>query len=100
MIDPYLLYGIVIWSYTFKTYLEKLSVLQNKGLRMVAGNLLDNATECYAKLYILKLDDLYTFEIVKLMHKLVNQGSATYGPQRHFYPARGLFSFPMIDLHE
>ena len=31
------LYGIVIWSSTFKTYLGKLSVLQNKALRIIAG---------------------------------------------------------------
>ena len=39
MIHPHLLYGIVIWGSTFKTYLGKLSVLQNKALRIVArGN--------------------------------------------------------------
>ena len=69
MIYPHLLYGIVIWGSTFKTYLGKLSVLQNKALRITAGsNWLDNATQYFAKLNVLKLDDLYKFEIAKLMH--------------------------------
>ena len=73
MIHPYLLYGIVIWGSTFKTYLGKLSILQNKVLKIIAGgNWLDNATQYYAKLNVLKLDDLYKFEISKLMHQLVN----------------------------
>ena len=37
MIHPHLFYGIVIWGSTFKTYLGKLSVLQNKALIIVAG---------------------------------------------------------------
>ena len=51
MIHPHLLYGIVIWGSTFKTYLGKLSILQNKSSRILAGgNWLDNATQYYAKL--------------------------------------------------
>ena len=73
MIPPHLLYGIVIGRSTFKTYQGKLSVLQNKALRIVAGgNWLDNTTQYYAKLNVLKLDNLYKFEIAKLMHQLVN----------------------------
>ena len=45
MIHPHLLYGIIYWGSTLKTYLGKLSVLQNKALRIIAGgNWLDNAT--------------------------------------------------------
>ena len=73
MIHSRLLYGIVIWGSTFKIYLGKLSVLQNKALRIIAaGNWLDNATQNYAKLNELKLDDLYKFEIAKVMHQLIN----------------------------
>ena len=73
MIHPDLLYGIIIWGSTLKTYLGKLSVLQNKALRIIAGgNWLNNATQYYAKLNALKLDDLCKFEIAKLMHQLVN----------------------------
>ena len=57
-IYSHLLYGIVIWGSTFKTYLGKLSVLQNKALGTVAGGkYLDNATECYAKSNITKMND-------------------------------------------
>ena len=59
MTYSHLLHGIVIWGSTFKTYLGKSSVLQNKALRIIeGGNCLDNATQYYVKLNILKLDDL------------------------------------------
>ena len=45
---PHLFYGIVIWGSTFKTYLGKLSLLQNKALRIIAGGHQgDNATQYY-----------------------------------------------------
>ena len=73
MIHSHLLYGIVIWGSPFKAYLEKLSVLPNRALRIIAGgNLLNNATQYYVKLNVLKLDFLYKFEVAELMHQLVN----------------------------
>ena len=50
-----------MWGSISKTYeyLEKLSALQNKALRMIArGNWSDNATQNCVKLNILKLRDL------------------------------------------
>ena len=73
MIHPHLLHGIVIRGSTLKASSGKLSVLRNKALKIIAGgNWLDNATHYCEKLNILKLDDLYKFEIAKLMHQLVN----------------------------
>ena len=36
------------------------------------GNWLDNATQYYVELNVLKLDDLDKFEIARFMHQLVN----------------------------
>ena len=36
-IHPHRFYVIVIWGSTFKTYLGKLSLLQNKAFRIIAG---------------------------------------------------------------
>ena len=56
---------------------SSLLVLQNKVLRVEAGgieflNWVGNVTQYYTKINILKLDHLYKFEIIKLMHQLVN----------------------------
>ena len=73
MIHSDIFYGIVILDSAFKTHLEKLSVLQNKALRIVErDNWSDSPSQYYVKLNILKLVDLYKFEIAKLMHQLVN----------------------------
>ena len=55
---------------------SSLLVLQNKVLRVEAGgieflNWVGNVTQYYTKINVLKLDDLYKFEIIKLMHQLV-----------------------------
>ena len=31
----YLSYGLIIWGYTFKSYLNKISSLQNKAVRVI-----------------------------------------------------------------
>ena len=48
-------YGLITWSSTFKSYLKKLSTLQNKAVKIVGGGkYYDRATQFYAKLLILK----------------------------------------------
>ena len=52
-------YGIITWSSTYKTYLKKLATLQNKAVKIVGnGTWNDRANPYYAKLKILKLQDL------------------------------------------
>jgi len=76
MIHPYLLYGIVIWGTTFKTYLKRLSTLQNRAVKIIAGVYWrDNATPYFATLNILKLEDIYKHEIAKLMHKCAHKNT-------------------------
>ena len=40
----HLLYGLITWSSTFKTYLKKLSTLQNKAVKIVGGALQSSNT--------------------------------------------------------
>ena len=69
MIHPHLLYGIAIWGTTFKSYLKRLSSLQNRAIKQIV--------DCYrqsnAQLNILKLNDIYTHEIAKLMFKYAHK---------------------------
>ena len=61
-------YRIITWSSTYKTYLKKLVTLQNKAVKIVVnGTWNDRTTPYYAKLKILKLQDL-----VKLLGGQVN----------------------------
>ena len=58
----HLQYVLITRSSTFKSYL-KLSILQNKAVKIVGGGkYYDRATQFYAKLRILKLVDIIFFE--------------------------------------
>ena len=70
MIHPHLLYGITIWGNTYEKYLKRLRTLQNKAVKVLGGGRWqDHASAYYSQLNILKLEDLYTYEVAKLMHK-------------------------------
>ena len=59
----HLQYGLITCSSTFKSYLKKLSTLQNKAVKIVrGGKYYDRATQFYAKLRIFKLVDMVFFE--------------------------------------
>ena len=38
ILHPYLFYGIIVWRSTYKSYLQKLVSLKNKGLRLITNN--------------------------------------------------------------
>ena len=70
MIHPHLLYGITIWENTYEKYLKRLRTLQNKAVKVLGvGRWQDHASAYYSQLNILKLEDLYTYKVAKLMHK-------------------------------
>ena len=62
--------GLITWSSTFKTYLKKVSIIQNNAVKIVGGgNYYDRATPYYSKLRILKLDDMIFLEKALFMFK-------------------------------
>ena len=70
MIHPHLLYGITVWGNAFDKHLKRLATLQNKAVKLISGaQWRDHVTPIYLKLQILKLNDLYLYEVAKLMHK-------------------------------
>ena len=72
-IHPHLLYGLPIWGSSFPSHLKKLTVLQNKAIKLIGGGLpRDRATPFYYKLNILKLSDLFKLEIGKFVHAHFN----------------------------
>ena len=74
LFHSHLQYGLLTWSSTFKSYLKKISVLQNKAVKIVGGGKwMEKATPFYSHLKILKLVDLIDFETAKFMHKYLSQ---------------------------
>lgn len=68
LIHPHLLYGLPLWGSTFPTYLIKLQRLQNKAIRVIVDcNRKTSITPYYYELSILKISDLFRFEVGKLM---------------------------------
>ena len=69
LFHPHLLYELVAWWSTFPTYMSKLESLQNKAVKIIGGSTTRKSpTPFYCQLKILKLTDLYKFEIAKLVH--------------------------------
>ena len=70
LVHPHLLYALPVWASTYKTHLSKLKRLQNKAVRLIFRlPLSEKITPFYLKLNLLKLDDLYLFEISKIMYQ-------------------------------
>ena len=91
IIHPHLLYGIAIWGTTFKSYLKRLSSLQNRAIKQIVDcHRQSNANPCYAQLNILKLNDLYTDKIAKLMFKYAHKTTPI---------AFSSFFTPVISIH-
>ena len=70
LVHPHLIYGIPIRGSTFETYFFKLQILQNKAIRIITNaDWCATMTSKFRNLKILKIADLYTFDIAKLMHQ-------------------------------
>ena len=73
LFHPHLLYGLAVWESAFSTYMSKLESLQNKAVKIIGGGTTrESPTPLYGQLKILKLSDLYKFEIAKLVHDFLH----------------------------
>ena len=74
LIYPHLLYAIPIWGSTYNTYLHKIVALQNKGVKLISRVKWEtSAIPYYETLDILKLDELYNFEVTKIMYHIYHK---------------------------
>ena len=72
------------WGATYKSYLIKLKRLQNKALRFISKTKIrGRITPQYYNYEILKLEDLYNFEIAKLMYQFT-QGKLPLNFKHYF----------------
>ena len=92
LVQPHLAYRLPLWGSTFKTYLSKLQILQNKALRIITkSDWRTPITPKFRNLKILKVADLYTFELAKLMHQYYNNSLP---------PCFSDFFSPLSAIHE
>ena len=55
----HLLYGVLVWSATYTSYLQPINILQNKALSIISNKQRwTNSTILYSGLKILKFQDL------------------------------------------
>ena len=78
VLHPYLLYVIIVWRLTYNSYLQKLVSLQNKALRLITDNFtfyppFVSVCLLYKQNKLLKLSDIYTYEVAIFMHKFCNK---------------------------
>ena len=73
VVQPYLTYGIILWGSTYQCHLKQVSILQKKAIRCINKLYYNAHTEpLFIRNKILKLDDLYKFELSKFMFDCIN----------------------------
>jgi hypothetical protein len=92
LIHPHLTYGLLLWGSTYKTFLHKLQVLQNKSIRSITKSKYNESTgPIYKKLGILPLSKLYQLEAAKFMFLNHKEDLPS--------PLLSIFT-PNIDIHQ
>ena len=104
LIYPHIKYGIVTWGSTYKTYLNRLEVIQNKAIYAInkTKSFKQKLAPLYQKLEILPIRQLHCVETAKFMYKL----SSSSLPQplldqfsmvnlRSSYPTRNQFNYSL-----
>ena len=73
LILPYFNYGILTWGNTHQTLLDKLLVQQKRALRVICNTSSRTHTDpLFSKLKILKINDLYKFQLGQFMYNFTN----------------------------
>ena len=74
LFHPHILYELPLWGNTFSSYLQKIQRLQNKAIRIITNSNNRATVVPYLREHgILKISDLYQFEIAKIMHQFSTQ---------------------------
>lgn len=103
LISSHLTYGVTLWHTASTTHLRRLTVLQKKAIRTITNAPYNSPSiPLFKTEYILPLDQLYLFELKKLMyrinHKLLPTSVPpvfTANPTPHTYTTRYRTTNPM-----
>ena len=75
IVQPKLYYGILVWGHKA----SKLHLLQKRAVRVISGAKYNaHADPLFKNLKILKCEDIYKLQILKLYHNIVNHLSPNY----------------------
>ena len=74
LILPYLNYGLVAWGNAATSQINRLCILQKKAIRIINNaEFRAHTNNLFLKNKVLKIKDLYIFQLGQLMYKLINQ---------------------------
>ena len=74
LIYPHLLYAIPLWGSTYKSYLHKISILQDKAVRIVTQTKWNSrANLWFTNVKVLKLNSLYQYGAGKIIYNLYHK---------------------------
>ena len=74
-IYPYIEYNIIIWGGTFKSVLTPLNIQHKRVIRIICGaGYIEHTEPLFKKLNLLKLDDVYRFNLLTYMYRARARG--------------------------
>lgn len=74
LVKPHLEYGILAWGGVGDSLLKKITIIQKKAVRNIAGrDSRARSNPLFQSLSILKINDIYKYSCSTFMHKYVNQ---------------------------
>ena len=96
LVHTHLLHALPIWASTYDTYLIEIQRLQNKAIRILTKcRVSDRITSRFHDLRILKVNDMFKYEIGKLMYQYTHKklpehfnNYFTYMSKAHSYSTR------------
>ena len=79
MFHSFLLYGIAVWGFTFKSYFQKLFVLQKKIIKVMTFNKKTaHSTPIFPDIQVLKIDDIRQLQLLTFVYDCLNKLARTY----------------------
>ena len=79
LLHTHFLYALPIWASTYDTYLIKIQRLQNKAIRILTKcRVSDRITPRFHDLEILEVNDMFKYEIGKLMYQYTHKKLPEY----------------------
>ena len=79
LFHSFLSYGIAVWGFTYKSYFQKLFVLQKKIIKVMTFNKQTaHSTPIFATIQLLKIDDIRQLQLLTFVYDCLNKLAPTY----------------------
>ena len=70
MILPHISYCLIVWGKCVKSLVDRIFILQKRAIRIITNShFLSHTDKLFKKLNILKIQDLYSFQVACFMYK-------------------------------